>query len=123
MTKEDQNIEKFYAGDNKIIKIPVVDEDGQPFDMTSATAEWVLKENPWDTTALISKSTASGITFSSFQGTNDQVEIALVPADTATLITEEQDGKRFYHECEVTDTGGKVATVATGYITIKRSAT
>lgn len=110
-----QNFEMF-AGDTKSLNCTVTDAaTGAAKNITGATIEWVLYNERTELNVL-TKSTASGITITN--GLAGQFTVALIPADTSALGIQS-----YYHEAEVTDAGGNVSTVFTGYITILVSRT
>lgn len=50
-----------FRGETKAWRVPVVDSSGNAVDITSRTLTFTAKEYPSDTTALITKTTGSGI--------------------------------------------------------------
>ena len=122
MTAENQNFE-FYAGDYKVLTINVLGGAGQLIDISSSSAiAWVMKEHPWSSANVLSKSLGSGITIT--DGPGGIFEIVLAAADTEALLNDlDAEGKLYWHEAEVTDGSGLPSTVTTGWITLKRSGT
>lgn len=78
----------WFAGEDKVIRIPIVDEDDSALNVSSFALTFELKLM-LDTvigSALISKTTGAGdITFDSDAGTNDRVLIAIDDDDTEGL--------------------------------------
>lgn len=112
-----------YCGDSRTITIPVLDEDGAAVSLAGASARWWMAADADATEAAdiyIQKSTSAGITITG-PATVDGVAsvyslvITLAPADTKNLAP----GAR-YHEAEITDASGAVATITTGTFTLVR---
>lgn len=113
MAKIKQDFEIF-QGSDRTIKIAVVNASNQPLNMTGYTPlTWVVTLANEKVTALITKTP----TIISIDGTNDGLQFALVPTDTATL-----KGK-YYHEARVTDNSGLTEPVTAGTMTVLESAT
>ncbi len=106
------------SGDSKTLRIPITNADtGAPADLTGASARFGIFAEAGSTTALVSKSTAGGaITIVNVNATNDGLQLALLPADTAGLGNAR--GQAYYIEAEVVDAFGNVDTVMTGTLTI-----
>lgn len=101
-----------FSGNNKEIVITVYDKpNGSIVDISGATAvAWQLfRAAITATTPVISKSLVSGVTLSN--PTNGQFTVSLSASDTTGL-----SGK-YYYEAELTDSGARRETVASGYIT------
>jgi len=112
MTEELQNFE-IYAGDTNNILITVTNlETGEVKDLTGSDIEWVLYDPNLDET-LITKIVGSGITILP----SGIMLIELDPEDTLDILP----ANWYVHEAEVTDTGGVISTVTTGYVKVKRS--
>lgn len=119
MTKRNQDFE-MHEGDSKDVEITVTDPiTGAPVDLTGATISWVLKERASDATALLTLSTGGGEIVLTDED-NGVFEVQLDPADTAGLLSGNELSKEYYHEAEITTSGGDVATVTTGKATIYR---
>lgn len=97
------------AGDSKTLNITIQDADGDPVDITDWTFKWQAAKSV-SKTALISKTSAGGISIIDPEA--GQIEVEIDPADTDTLKGE------YYHECEGTDPLGNKATPITGKMTI-----
>jgi hypothetical protein len=101
--------DRFYSGDSKTVDIDVYDEDKQLVDMTGATARFKVFRGD---EVLIEKETAGG----GASINESRITVAFVPSDTESL-----GGTSFEvlkYECEVTDAGGNISTVARGLFTI-----
>lgn len=105
MAARNQNFD-FYAGDSKIVRITVTDENGDPVPLDTITAaDWRLSREPGGP-ALISKAHGSGVTVTNPAG--GVVQVVLQPADTAG-----REG--FYaHELVITDDVNQVTHTTTG---------
>lgn len=109
MPKTDQNLDGLTAGDTIEITIPVVDSTNAPENLNAATIRWGLA--PWSgATPLIIKSTADG-GISIPDATNGIFRVHLAPEET------EDFAGTYYHEAEVTDSEGRVATTTKGFLT------
>lgn len=91
----------WFAGDTKTVDITVYDDDGDTVDVTGATAKFFVYRGE---EAVIEK-TVSGLNGSTFS-------VPFIPADTASLGGTSYEVLQY--ECEVTDAGGNVSTVARG---------
>jgi hypothetical protein len=109
-----------YQGDHKEIVITVYDENGyvstdpalNRLDITGSTVNWVVhKKYPGG--IIVTKTTTSGIALS--LPVSGELTINLIPSDTLNYSGD------FLHECEVTDSGGNIATVTVGKFTIFES--
>ena len=93
-----------YSGDSKNLQFTITDNDDTPVDLTGATSSWILAASA-DGSALVTKTSGAGeITYSG--GSTNIATVAVDPADTASLAG------RYYHELQITDTGGDVSTNA-----------
>ncbi len=106
-----QNFE-MHQGDDVSVAFSVTDDAGAVVDLTGTTVVWRMAPSKYSASPSISKSTASGITVTDAVG--GKFTVAIDAADTAGL------GGIYYHEAQVTDAGGKVTTVATGWLTVTR---
>lgn len=109
MTSLSQNV-TMWSGDSKKLRFTVIDDAGAAKNLTGAAIVWKAAKTAGSSTALITKSVGSGITIT--DPTGGLFEVRLDPADTASLSGD------FYHEAQVTDALGDVATVAIGRIRI-----
>lgn len=103
MTMTGQTV-TLWAGDSLTLAFAVVDADGTAVDLTGGSARWWLGKNNKATDAnggVYVKKTGSIST--------STVEVTILPADTKDL----KPGT-LYHECEVIDASGNVATIAVG---------
>jgi len=100
-----------WAGDDKTLQVTVQDSSGDPVDITGATAiRWQLSKSATKRPALIEKALLDGVTVISAPG--GRFDVTLEPEDTEDLKGD------YYHEAELIDSGGRVATVLTGTATI-----
>ena len=104
VTAENQNF-TMYQGDTKYIDFPI-DE----VNLVGSSFKWVLKSSVSDNDNIVVKTDASGVTVQ-----DNIIRVKVDPIDT------ENEKGTLYHELELTDSLGNVSTIATGYITIKRS--
>lgn len=111
MTKENQNIENYYAGDSLVLDVTVTDQSGAAKDLTGASIEWGLFPRGSDTAVLTKTTTGGGVAVTGA----GVFEVTVDPGDTTGL-----EGLH-YHEAEVTDGAGAVSTVTVGYIEIEKS--
>lgn len=101
MTMTGQTV-TLWAGDSLTLLFTVTDAEGQPVDLTGGSARWWLGKNSKAIGANVYVKKTGAIS-------TNTVEVSLLPADTETL----KPGT-LYHECEVIDAGGNVATIAIG---------
>ncbi len=95
MTKFQQNIFDIVAGDDCLIPCTVAGKT-----LTGSTIKWRLYR---DAETILDKTEVSGITIS-----GEVFTVTLSKIETAGLLG------TYFHESEVTDTTGKVSTVAHG---------
>jgi hypothetical protein len=73
-----------FKGEDKTIKLTVIDENRAPIDLAGATLTFTMKENIDDTTALITKVSTDVNQIEILSPTTDgRADIKLVPADTS----------------------------------------
>lgn len=101
-----------YVGDTKVLKVTVLDEDGNAVNITGVDIRWWMAKNvkKLDADVLIKKSTTDGISIT--DGPNGKFEVTIEPEDTETL-----KAGSYYHEAEVDD-AGVISTVMTGKATL-----
>jgi len=102
---------EFISGDSQKLIITVQDADNAPAakNLTGATITWALARSR-GSAPLITKTVGSGITVT--DAANGALEVAIAPADTATI-----DGVH-YHELEVVDSAGNKSTAVYGLVII-----
>lgn len=116
MTRLNQDFEMHQA-ENKTLRVPIVDADGDPQTLTGATVRWEVFRG---TTSILTKTSSDGsnpITLYNAAGTNDGVSIPIVPADTTGLTPRE-----YSHECRATLAGVQLVLFS-GKLTLKYSET
>lgn len=116
MTSVNQDIgsssDPFYSGDTMEITVTVTNSAGAAVDCSSVTIVYGLDTAPHSGgTPLISKASGAG-DFTIGGGSNNEIAFTLDPADTEDL-----DGT-YYHEMEITNAAGDVATVLEGTVEI-----
>lgn len=73
-------------GDTKELLLEIDGEDGTPLDLTTWTVAFTARRSPLDATAVITKTTSSGIIRATQSGaTLGQATVMLDPADTSSL--------------------------------------
>ena len=112
MTAEEQNL-KFWAGNDVVLRIPVVDENGVVKDLTGADMTWFLGRTP-DAPLVLTKASPTGITTEG-AATGGIALVILSDIDTAPLYG------TYYHELKVTDGDDFQTTVTAGWITVHLS--
>lgn len=111
MILERQDFEMF-SGNTKSITVVVVEEAGEPVNLTGALAiDWHLKRAPGARLSLVKKSLDDGIMIT--DAISGEFEISLDVQDTLSL------GGTYYHECSIISAVGNRATVLYGYVTIR----
>lgn len=111
MTATGQNV-TMISGDDKVLTVTVVDEDNLPWNLTGCSVNYVVYKGGTGV-IIITKTTTSGISLTN--PVNGIMEISLIPSDT-------EDYTGYYlHECEITDTQGRISTIFTGKFTINDS--
>jgi len=108
MTMTGQNV-SIYKGDDKILVVTVKDSSGNIEDISGTTVNYVVYKFTIGN-IVITKTTSSGISLT--DPTSGIFEITLIPSDTENLLG------YYLHECELTDTFGKVSTIFTGKFTV-----
>lgn len=100
---------ELYAGDDHILEYTITDENNAPLDITGATITWIA----WDgATAVITKSTSSGISITDAPG--GVFRLTLAPTDTYALTP-----KAYTHGASISIEAGAYMTVATGTMILK----
>ena len=97
-------------GDTKLYKVTVKDAAGVVLNILGYGASFTLRDNPFDTTAIISKTFGSGITFT--DPINGIMQIELLNTDT------EIDVGKYIYDIEVVDLLSRHITVLQGNFSI-----
>ena len=79
---------RYVIGDDRPIQIDVVDKDGAAKNMNGWALTFEIKATRTSTTALISKTTVSGITIGDGAGTDDRASITISDADAEAALSE-----------------------------------
>ena len=109
----------YIAGDYLELVVTIIDGDGEPVDITNATAiRYVVTRqgsggDPVGA-ALVSRTLGSGIAVTN--GPAGQITITLPNGATDNLLG------TFRHECEVVDSEGRISTVFIGRFTVEAQA-
>lgn len=98
-----------FAGDTKTLQITVLDEQGQPLDITGAAVRWWASPSPYVRPPLIKKEIGNGLTLT--DAAHGRFTVELAAADTQDLRGS------FYYEAEVEDDGA-INTVLSGTFTV-----
>lgn len=102
---------QMYAGDDKTLQVTVVDEDGDPVNLTAASIKWQATRSLGKTSAISKTATAGGgITIT--DASNGEFEVTLTAANTDGL------SGTYQHEAEVTFVDGTKSTVLSGTMNI-----
>jgi hypothetical protein len=106
-----------FSGDTMRLNFSIIDEATQnALDLTGATIRWQMsraKTIGFSSTPILSKTEGSGLdVVDAFGGL---ILVILAPEDT------EQFSGTFYHELEIVDIDGDVATAYSGNFTIKKA--
>jgi hypothetical protein len=104
MSSNNQNFNLF-KGEDKGLLFTIRDSNGDLFDLTGSTAEWILSRNNISSPS-IKKTTTAGITFPSPE--SGLMLVSLLATDTQNLWGQ------YYHEAAITDTSGNRKVVAYG---------
>ena len=117
MTELNQDI-VHVKGDSREVTITVVDEAGDPVDITDCSVRWRAVTYASGVSAPITKSTAAAtISLVRVDGATDELDafrFNILPADTISV-----DVGSFRHEAEVVDLLGNVSTTTKGFLHIK----
>lgn len=111
MTATGQNFE-MYQGDDKILRVTVLDDDDNAVDITGTTIAWGIYRRTQGNIVL-NKNTSSGISLTA--PGSGIFEINLIRANTLSLQG------RYLHEAEMTDLNGNHSTLFTGTVLIHKS--
>lgn len=119
MSKE-QNIlasDGVFAGETKQLQFSVTDSADSPQTMTGWTLEFVIRTQVGATTALLTKTTASGIAIANGAGTNDRATVTLTAANTTAV-----GAGTFSYALRRSDSGSE-QVLAYGSLVIRQAAT
>lgn len=113
MTHNEKNIANYHAGDSLKITVDVEETNGDPVDLTGASATYLIKENMSDpdTDALVELTTSSG-DISIVDATAGRLEVHIPTGETSGMTGQK------HHRVRITDDSGNRSTVLTGTITI-----
>lgn len=116
MPMTDQNF-SMYRGDSRRLIITVTDANGDPKPLTGSFIRWAMARDRAAPIA-VQKITGDGITITDPAG--GEFAVYIYPADTEDFDLPRSGSRSYYHEAEVTDSAGAVATVTTGTVTVLR---
>lgn len=116
MPMTDQNF-TMHRGDSRKIKITVTDAAGEPKSLTGSFIRWAMARDS-SAPILIQKITGDGVSVVDAPG--GEFTVSIYPSDTEEFDLPRSGLRSFYHEAEVTDSAGAVATVTTGTVTLLR---
>jgi hypothetical protein len=116
-----QNFE-LSSGDSKILKVTVVDENGDPLPLAGSQSVNFRLSRSRRSPTVLEKELNDGVTIiatdaGAGQANAGRLDIRLEAADTEPL-----DGE-YYHECKVVDQTGATTTIFFGRANIKRNLT
>lgn len=112
MTKENQDL-SIISGDDHEITFTITDASDAAKSLTGATSlKWSVFALTDLSTAVLAKTTSSGVSLVNVDDTNDGVKVVLTQADTNGLAG------TYRHELEVVDSASKKSTLAKGIISI-----
>tara|TARA_Y100000310_G_scaffold324209_1_gene385811 strand:- start:329 stop:673 length:345 start_codon:yes stop_codon:yes gene_type:complete len=97
-------------GDSKLFKVTVKDATGTVVNILGYGASFTVRDNPLDTTSVISKTFGSGITFT--DASNGIMQIELSNTDT------EVDVGKYTYDIEVVDLLSRHITVLKGNFSV-----
>ncbi len=100
-------------GDTINLRVPVVDQDGAPVDITGAAVRMTVKRNlsDADLSALITRTVGDGVTLTTPEA--GIADVTITATQTATLTP-----AKYYWDVQVT-LSGTVSTVAEGYLDVR----
>ena len=75
--------DNWFIGEDRTLRFSVADSAGLAQNISGWTLEWVLRERPWGTQALVTKTTSAGITITNAAG--GVCEVAVADDDTINL--------------------------------------
>lgn len=103
---------EIYQGNDRTLKVTVVDSDGAAYDLSTADLYFDVKKFESDTPSIISKSSAVVTEIKILSPATDGIfEVYLLPADTENIV-----GKKVY---DLTmDEGGKIYTLIKADFTV-----
>lgn len=107
MSVDKQNA-TIYAGDDAVLSIAIVDENGKPLSVSGASFAWILAASA-GATATLSKTLSSGIVVT--HALSGYVSVNISHTDTTGLLGP------MWHQLVMTDGSGDVSTVTTGTLT------
>ena len=105
---------KIYRGDNRTLKVSVMDGDDAPVSLAGGTAKFSVKKRLSNDQAKIDKSSGVGSEILITDPANGVYEIYLIPSDTQDL----EEGV-YEYDSEITTVTGKVYTVVRGKFVIQ----
>ena len=110
--------DRWFKGEDKIIRYTVVDSAGAAVDVAGYTAEWVLRLGPDGPTAIITKTTGgSGITLPA-PTTDGIIEVAIDDIDTDNLTASDN-----YHKTLKRTNSGNEGVLADGFAVLQEPST
>lgn len=105
-----------HSGDTKRLNFTLLDGTGQPLDITDAAVRWQCsryRNGKFSSTPALTKTVNNGIEVT--DEFNGLLTVFLYPEDTEEISGE------FYHELQVTDASGDIATPFVGTFVVNKS--
>ena len=117
MTRSNQNLpredDRYIAGDTATLEVAVMNESGDPKDLTGADVVFALAEYP-SQDPLIEKTIGSGVDI--VAPADGRLDVRISGSETSELGTAR--GQDYYYEITIRDGASEEATVTTGEWTI-----
>ena len=104
------------GGDTESYTIRYKDSEGQPIDITGATADMEVKKSTYDDSPVIPATNAV------ITGADGLIEFSFSPSETLTLLGTEQLA-RFVYDTQLTLDDGTVKTLTGGELNVHRGIT
>ena len=105
----------WFIGEDRTLRFTVFDSTGAVQNISGWTLEWVLRERPWGTQALITKTTSAGVTITNAAG--GVCEVAVADDDTINLAP-----GAYFHTLRRTNAGAETV-LAFGDAVLQQPAT
>jgi hypothetical protein len=97
-------------GDSKLYKVTVKDADGKVVNILGYTATFTVRDNPFDSSSIMSKTSPEGVEFT--DPINGVMQINILNTDTQV------DLGKYVYDVEVVDLLGRHITVVQGNFSV-----
>lgn len=109
-----QNFE-VVSGNDKVINVTVLDEDGNAVDLSGSTIVWAVAISEKSKSTIFSYTSPTNITITDASAGKFRIDLEDTDTEALSIARIKMD---YYHEARVVSSGGKKTTVMVGTMTV-----